>query len=41
LNDRSDFQRADDELLIACASSRIMYCQRIMWKYFSSCTASW
>ena len=30
------FHRELEELLIACASSRIMYCHLIFWKYFSS-----
>lgn len=33
---RRVFQRALVELLIACASSRTMYCHLTPWKYFSS-----
>ena len=32
-------QRMDEDDLIACASSRIMYCHRSDDRYFSSCTA--
>lgn len=39
LNDRSDFHRIDEDDLIACASSRIIYCHRMVARYDASMTA--
>ena len=40
-NPSSDFHRELCELLMAWASSRIMYCHLIFWKYATSDTTIW
>jgi len=39
LKESSDFHRIDEDDLIACASSKIIYCQRIVARYDASITA--
>ena len=39
MKDSNDFHRSDDADLIACASSRIIYCHRSVERYEASITA--